>query len=814
MMYFRMLKRDLTDKIGLNITLFIFMILASMFIVISTQLLYSSFVGSEKTYEICNTADITFLTQNSISNREGQRKRIEDFFAKVPYFEKMYLNERMIYPGTMVEYVDDEGKAEPLSATELMFATVQTEQNIPYNLEDGLLVVPEGCVALPQNLLNNTTARVGDTIRITSQMGNMYEFMISDFYKDPSAYIYDRMLFSEADYTVLFEESPVKRDVYEIYLSVVEGDYISSLIDMGNSMLVDLEDIQIEFWLNKGRFLTNDGIIGLVVALALSIVGVFMIGMIFMTIHFSLKSAIKREEKEIGIMKAMGVYSLSYRALFAVKYIAFAIVGGVIGIPIAMPLGDLLMKQFMLHIILPTQGVRIVMAITAVLCMILVMVLFTFLSLRSMNKISVMDAIHGENKGERFRKMPGMFLHQKKACNIPLFLAVSDILGRVKRYSYLILAYVCGIFMVLLVVQMKDSICGTEYHQKYLQINAIDFSMEINDSYYARLYDKEGSVFAVYESINEVFAANDIPARADFWGTQTVTATFDEEQLLATIHFGEFEYATDLVYVGGGTAPILPNEVAVAYYSAKQAGIELGDIITIEYDKYNADHISYGKVQEEFVVTAFFDGQSWNVVPIIMGEEFDDAVYGGYVMYQYKLDCPKSEYQEYLDKMDALFTEEEIRFKNAKEAYVEVLAGFDTVFTLLIAVVSTVVAVVLILITILYEHIFMEEETTDVAVLKSMGFDNGAIKCWHLFRILLLVVMSYVVAIVFSKTLGNFVIGKIVNHIIHVYDFEMITRFFANFVIVPVSVILLIAVCMLTALQAVNRIQIWRIRDE
>ena len=108
----------------------------------------------------------------------------------------------------------------------------------------------------------------------------------------------------------------------------------------------------------------------------------------------------------------------------------------------------------------------------------------------------------------------------------------------------------------------------------------------------------------------------------------------------------------------------------------------------------------------------------------------------------------------------------------------------------------------------------MEEETGDVAVLKSIGFQNGVIKCWHLFRMLLLVAASYVVAIIFSKTIGNYVIGNIVNHIIHVCEFEMITLFWANYVIVPVSVILLIALCMLTVLQAVNRIQIWRIRDE
>jgi hypothetical protein len=233
-----MLKRDLTDKVGLNITLFVFMILASAFIVISTHLLYSSFVGSENTYEICNTSDITMIVQNSISDSKGQREEIEAFWEKVPEYDKMYLNERVIYPGTMVEYVSAEGKEEPLSPTSLMFATVQTEQNIPYNSENEKLEVQNGYVALPQNLLSNTEAREGDIVRITTQMGNVYEFIISDFYKDPSAYIYDRMLFSEADYAVLFEESPVKRDVYEIFLSDVEGDYISTLTSIENDMLV------------------------------------------------------------------------------------------------------------------------------------------------------------------------------------------------------------------------------------------------------------------------------------------------------------------------------------------------------------------------------------------------------------------------------------------------------------------------------------------------------------------------------------------------------------------------------------------------
>lgn len=813
-MYFRMLKRDLTDKIGLNITLFIFMILASVFVVVSTQLLFTNLVEGESTYAVCNTSDITLVTETNISDRMGQRDRIQTWFADVLEYDRMYINERLIYPGTMVEYRENENLREPLSSSKIMFATVQTDHNIPYDLENKLLTVQSGCVALPQNLMNRTEARVGDTILITTQMGNVYEFTISAFYKDPSAYIYDRLLFSDEDYEILFKESPVKTDVYDIYLTDIEGDYADVVMQIENKLLIDFEDLKLELWGTQRRFMTNDGIIGLVVALVLSVVGIFMIAMIFMTIHFSLKSAIKREEKEIGIIKAIGVYSFSYRALFAVKYIAFAIVGGIIGIPIAMLLGNILMNRFMIHILLPSELETIVMAIIAVLVMILVVVGFTFFSLRYMNKISVIDAIHGENRGERFRKIPGLFLHKKKKITIPLFLALSDILGRVKRYSYLILAYVSGICMVILVIQIKNSICGMDYAKKYLQINAIDFSMEINESYFSRLYEKEGSTEAVYEAVNKKFEENGIPAKAEFFSTQTVNVEFESEELLCMIHFGEPD-STEVVYVEGGVAPRLNNEVALAYFGAEQAGIELGDIITIEYDKYNEDLISYGKVKEEFVVTAFFDGQCWGVTPIIMGEAFEGAVsLGDNMLFQYKMDCTASEYQKYYDKMDALFDDDEIKFKPKEEAYLEYLVGFDEMFNLLLAVVSVVVAVILVLITILYENIFIEEETADVALLKSMGFGRGLIKWWHMLRILLLVMISYVVAVIFTTTIGNFIIGKMVDAIIHVYDFKMIPQFFASFVIVPICVILLITLCLLPVLKAVNKIQIWRIRDE
>ncbi len=811
-MYFRMLKKDLTDKKGLNITLFIFMILASVLIVVSAQLLYTSVIMSEKTYQVCNTSDITMITRQSISDKE-ERERIIAWFENVPEYESMYIEDRMSYPGMTVKYVVNEDEKKELCSASLIFSTVQTERNIPYNMDDKILTVPDGCVALPQNLLNSTDARVGDKIQITTQMGNIYEFTVSDFYKEPSASMCKRLLFSDDDYSVLADESPLKYDIYEIFLKEINDNYADRVLEISSELILNFKNQYLEMHGNKEFYKIGDGIIALVVSIVLSIVGVFMIFMIFVTVHFSMKSAVKREEKEIGIMKAIGVYSFSYRVLFAVKYIVFAVVGGIIGMFAAIPLGDILMDRFVIHVIQPVWTERIVIAIIAVLVLILIMVLFTLYSLSGMNKISVMDTIHGENKGERFKKIPGLFLYKKKIMSIPLFLALNDISGRVKRYAYLILTYVIGICMVFLAIQAKDSICSMEYVRKYLQCGAWDFDMEIGYSYFEKLYEREGSAEGVYRSINDTFAKNGIPASTEFFSNQIVVVSHEGEKLSYDMNFGIPDPA-EVEYVKGGKAPELYNEVALSYLSSKQAGIMLGDIISIEYDKYNDDGISNTKVKEEFIVTAFFEGQCFGIPYMIMGKEFTGAVSKGNVIFQNKLDCTEEEYEKYYEKMDALFTDDEIKFTPKEETFNKIMREYIVMFDLVMVVVCTVVAIIVALMTILYENIFIEEETSDVAVLKSMGFDRMPVRMWHVLRMVLLIVISYLVATVLTMTAGNFLLGKLISAVIYVCDFQVITRFFANFVVVPVCAVMLVVICLILMLKSVDKIQIWRIRNE
>lgn len=81
------------------------------------------------------------ITESSISDSEGARRRIKEFFENIPAYDRLYINERMIYSQKMVEYVADGELREPLSGSALMLAPVPAAQNIPYDLEDRLLTV-------------------------------------------------------------------------------------------------------------------------------------------------------------------------------------------------------------------------------------------------------------------------------------------------------------------------------------------------------------------------------------------------------------------------------------------------------------------------------------------------------------------------------------------------------------------------------------------------------------------------------------------------------------------------------------------------
>ena len=811
-MYFRMLKRDIKDKPGLNIVTFIFMVAAVTFMVIGSTMIYALFAGEKRTYAKCNSSDVYFRLDRSISEKEGLIENFSKDLKEIPAINDCVYDEAVVLGFTGIKLIGENITEHVHYSSYEIITDIPDKYDVPIDFNNEYFEVPDGCIAVSQTLSNRFGIKEGEKVRLTTQIGNVYEFTVSTIYKNPSVTQVDHMYLSDRDKELFYSECPLKYDFFICTVHPGIEDYITTLRDSCTELMLGYEDYHADGYASRVLFLNNDGLFAIIVTCAMLVVAVAIMAMTMITIDFSLKSAIKREEREIGMMKAIGVWSLSYKTLFIVKYLFFAVLGGIIGLPAGFLLSKLLFNKFVMHIMFPDVKMMIIIGAIASIATIFVIALFSFFALRRMNKISVIDAIHGENRGERFSAIPGPSLNKKKHMSVPLFLAVSDILRGFKRYILLILAYVLGICVVMFIVRLDDTLMSTSYANTYFQQGQMDFLITISDDYYSKLIRGQGSFKGAVDVINSDFEKNDIPAHIMVNEYGNGIMRFKDKETVCQFTWREAP-SSGMKFLEGN-APKLKNEVAIGYYSAQEKGINIGDTISLEYDKYEDDHVSFHKVTEEFIVTAYVDRFGNNTPVIIMGDDFEGSivVYGDY--YSCTIDAPVSQHNAIIEKMQALYPDGEVTILHNDEIMPHYLVGYQQMFNLIILIVSLVCAVVLILLTSLYENIFIDEETADIALLKSMGFNRGVIRAWHFFRLMLLSAFSLLLTYVFMATAGNFLIGNLFKSIMKAGDFNLKVLPLSNFVIIPLAVLTGLALVTYLMTRITNKIQIWKVRNE
>lgn len=817
-----MLKKDLKEKAVLNIVLCIFMIIAATLVVMSAGFIYTFIAGIDDTYEKCNTSDIIFTVDKSISDEKGQRQVIADILGEYPEISVISISERIILRTSRLEFDGvDRREVTNLYDNIFMMSPVSNDQNIPYDRDSRRFTLTDGCVAIPEIMAHNAGTSVGDRIRLTTDMGNIYEFTVSHIFKDPSSSMINKILFSDGDLERLEDEFTCRTDLYEICLE----NPFSNLSDLrkwgwelNDTLLALHDDGRISGRVDnvttgKGNLSTDEALISLIVSIFMMLMGISLIILIFMSISFSLQATIKREEREIGTMKAIGVDSLSYRSLFIVKYIAFACIGGIVGVMAGIPLGKYVVGMFVVNTLSPDNRIILLLGVACSLVFILLMTAFAFISLRRMNRISVMDTIHGENRGERFSRIPGLFLHRRKKISVPVFLALQDIIRKVRRYIFLIISYTIGMLILFLVFQLKDSVVSDEYRKTYWQIADRNVVIRPEDSLREKLVELYGGYRNVFLYYEEYYNEHGIPLDIQIIDGQTGYLIRDDERIGCAISFGDYDISR-LVIVDGGTIPSLPNEVAVSHLLKKTDGIDIGDIVTLEYDVYQSDGIGTETVRKDFIVTAYVESLgSSNLPSFFMGRPEDNMVAEDFDLFNEAINVSDAEYDEYIEKMRSVNDDIAIWDYDQVMDY-DLGNSFGRLLDMLAATTGIIMVLTLFSMTFLYEQIFIEEETSDIAMLKSMGFDKGSIRMWHYFRLLALVIISTVIAVILAYTLNKIVFDLIGRAVLCVGRFMVASPPVIALTALPAAVVLIITFVMTASFKMIDQIRIWRIRNE
>ena len=116
--------------------------------------------------------------------------------------------------------------------------------------------------------------------------------------------------------------------------------------------------------------------------------------------------------------------------------------------------------------------------------------------------------------------------------------------------------------------------------------------------------------------------------------------------------------------------------------------------------------------------------------------------------------------------------------------------------------------------TFLYQQIFIEEETSDIAMLGSMGFDKWSVRKWHYYRLVILIIISTVLAVLLAFTLNKWLFGRIGCAALGLVSFKIASPPAETLILSPAALLAIISAVMAVSFRSMDQIRIWRIRNE
>ncbi len=813
-MFLRMIKKDLKDSKGLNVILLLFMIIVSTLASAGGLLQLENTRGISVSQQRCNASDAFIIYAPQAAELDTGPNYLLTFLKRaMPDAELSWQNVIPI-DSTNIDFPGKDMSAFQGMTTSYYITAQPTEMDLVYDDSNRPFYVENGCIAVTRQFARSTGVKAGDTFRITTQMGRQYAFTVSVIAKDPTKEWQSNLILSDADYAAILEESPYQRQFVYVQSAALHTDSQSIISEKLYALTrktnddTRLRDRIITLCPDCHRF-GNNALVSYIVFVFVMIAVVFMLIIILFTLSFSIRSAVKKEERELGIMKALGTDSFSFRWIFAAKYIAFAVIGGAVGCAAGIFAGKYLMENFYYNIVYTLSAVDLLPPLLASVLITVFVILFIFLSLRRIDRISIMDAINGENRSERVAHPAGFQLSLLRKMPVPLYLALAEIFAKLRRYALLLIAFTAGSLLVMYSIQMHDTMISTDFLHKYYTISDTDFGLRYSKAFFDEMSYHTGNGRIIERNINAEFQKHQIPAEVDFGFITNANLCTGQGDCSILMYSGV--QSERLHILKGGQPPVLRNEILIDHDTAVRNGYAIGDSVTLQYNKYSKDRLSHQKTKEAFVITGYVDRLSKiNSVDVIMGRDFEDAVTDYCDIIGFRIDAPESEKAAYLPQIEALFPDVYI---DRMQIGGNFLSMYDILFSFVRNVMIVVVAGVLAFLTVMYQTLFMKDEEHETAMLKSCGFDDGSIKKWQFLRMMLLFGAAQVLAAVLMPTALTAVNNVVVRSLLGLTSWEF-TGSWVPCALWIVFITALVAAVELIVLKGIEKTEIWRIRNE
>lgn len=770
-MFGHILKRDLKRKKTMNVILFIFIVVASMFMASSIPNIITVINGIQYYEEAAGVGDYVVIAGNV-------EDEINDFLSNSQAIDGYRMEEILFINGDVLY------KGEEKLETN-MTKIVQTVKDTGYHYFDEnneiVTEIKQGQVRMTKYIAEDNHLKAGDVIHLKYKDYDLtltYAGPIKDVLLGTPMMGNSRILLSEEDYQIFENDEEIMKNTSGriIYIDTqdvkqIEKDLasVSSIAFNGDKSLLDMCYVM-----------------EMIVAAIVLVIGIVLIIVSFIVLKFMISFTISEEFREIGVMKAIGIKNFKIRSLYIIKYLAFGIVGSGIGLVLSKPFGDLLLYSVSSNMVLGNK-MGFVLNIAGAIIVILATVGFAYLCTGKIKKSTPIDAIRNGQTGERYNKKRGIRI-EKTRLSVSGHLAVNDVFSAPKRYLTIMIAFTLCCLLPLIIGNTASTmrseklihLFGVKQSDIYVDTVAYIDELDQGDGLDPELFEE--ALTLISDKIEEVtgYASEGF---VELHYRYDVMYNGESAKLDAIIGVGtdinDYKYTE-------GVAPKTSDEIAITKVVSRMIGAKIGDTVTL--------NTSGGK--KECIVTAYFETMNNLGQAIRVHNDFETNLkeLTGFSALQFTFtDHPgTTEINNRIEQIKEKCDFE--RVQNTSDFCANNIGVVDTM-DMIEVFLFVILIIVVILITILMENSFVASEKSQIAMLKAVGFSNSAIMAWQVKRFGMVGLISLVMAVILSIPATPLIITPIFK----MMGAESIDYVFDTFKVFVIYPVIILAVTMLFA---------------
>lgn len=759
-MLLQIVKRDVLRNKIITGGLFIFIMLSSL-LVASASHIIMELTGSLNQLLAVSKAP-HFVQMHSGTLDDSALKR---FVSGNPLVQDQQTVEMLTVDGSNV-YLGNPKKSEAASVMDIGFVKQNQNFDLLLNLDNQVITVSRGEIAVPIYYKGQKQLHIGDKVNVTSGSFTR-EFVIVDFVRDvqmnPAIVSSKRFVVNEADYTAL--RGNVGEVEYLIEFQLKDSSKLTEFRNSYQSAGLPDKGPTIDYPLFKTLNALTDGIIALVIIL----VSLLLMVIAILCLRFTMIASMEEDYREIGVMKAIGLPRQDIRRIYMAKYIILAALASCCGYGLSLFTARLFTANISLYLGAAPKGLlQYIVPLLAVSLSFGIVVLFCRLILRRFNRITAIEALRSGTAGVGRTHTSSFTLSNRKWLPVNGFLGLKDVYSRFSMFGVLLLVVVICLFMIIMPVNLLNTLRSPHFIS-YMGVGQSTIRIDLQQSGdTARRFEQMLTTLKKDPDIKKLSPL--ITSRFKVLGSDDVWENINVET-------GDFSIFP-LSYIEGG-APEGGSAIALSDLNAKELNKRVGDTLLIKA----------GGKERQLTVSGIYQDITNGGRTAKAQLPYDPKTVMWYVV---AVDVqPEIPVAGKIEELAGAFYPAKITYL---DSYLAQTLGNTVKQLRMVTILAITISIsIAVLITSLFLKMLLAKDSTQITILRSIGFTVADIRRQYLARTLLIAGLGSLLGILTAGTIGQSLV-HVLGSFLGASRIQLEVDPVLAYLILPVSLMLAVAV--------------------